>query len=413
MKIVRLISRIIVGLVFIFSGIVKAIDPLGSGYKFHDYFQAFHIDFLQFLALPLGILLCTAEFISGFAVLTGYRFKAGIWGVMIMMLIFTPLTLVLALTNPVSDCGCFGDAIHLTNWQTFGKNIVILLFALVVFFGRKGFRSRLKPSAEWIIAGSVTLLFILFSLSNLRYLPVVDFLPYKTGTNIPEMMKIPENMPPDLYETTFIYEKEGIQKEFSLENYPADDTTWVFIDQKSILVKKGYQPPIHDFSIVSPENGDLTDMILSDDGYTLLMISSKIEEADSRHLGEAFQTGYFCQENGIDFHIVTASGTDEIKNFDNGLSFCSADEITLKTIVRANPGYILLREGNIIGKWSWATVPDKEWFSGDISAKQAGRLNNRNSIMNVIILVLSLTLITLLISSALSRYRNKDNNTPL
>ena len=137
MKILRSVSRILIGLVFIFSGIVKAIDPLGSAYKFHDYFQAFNIGFLNMLSLPLAILLCTAEFIAGFSVLTGLRQKTGIWVVMILMVIFTPLTFILALTNPVSDCGCFGDAIHLTNWQTFGKNIILIALAIVLYTGRK------------------------------------------------------------------------------------------------------------------------------------------------------------------------------------------------------------------------------------------------------------------------------------
>src|SRR5664280_1697655 len=129
MKILRIAARIIIGLVFIFSGVVKAIDPLGSAYKFHDYFQAFHLGFLNALSLTLAVFMCTAEFISGFSVLTGLRQKTGILGVLILLVIFTPVTFILALTNPVSDCGCFGDAIHLTNWQTFGKNVV--LFALL------------------------------------------------------------------------------------------------------------------------------------------------------------------------------------------------------------------------------------------------------------------------------------------
>ncbi len=136
MKILRLISRIIVGILFMFSGTVKAVDPLGSAYKFSDYFQAFHLEFLKPFSLGLAIILFTAEFISGFSVLSGYRQKTGIWGVMILMLLFTPLTLILAITNPVSDCGCFGDAIHLTNWQTFGKNIVLMILTVILFTGR-------------------------------------------------------------------------------------------------------------------------------------------------------------------------------------------------------------------------------------------------------------------------------------
>ena len=159
MKILRIVSRIIIGLVFIFSGIVKAIDPLGSAYKFHDYFQAFNIGFLNWLSLPLAILLCTAEFIAGFSVLTGIRQKTGIWVVLILMVIFTPLTFILALTNPVSDCGCFGDAIHLTNWQTFGKNIILIALAIILYAGRKQVKQFFSTFTEWIIISGAIIAF--------------------------------------------------------------------------------------------------------------------------------------------------------------------------------------------------------------------------------------------------------------
>ncbi|MDP3002869.1 MAG: hypothetical protein Q8N38_07065 [Bacteroidales bacterium] len=362
MKILISVSRIIVGLVFIFSGIVKAIDPLGSAYKFHDYFQAFNIGFLNQLSLPLAILLCTAEFIAGFSVLTGLRQKTGIWVVMILMVIFTPLTFILALTNPVSDCGCFGDAIHLTNWQTFGKNIILIALSIVLYAGRKLIKNLFSTFTEWVIICCTIVLFILFSLGNLRYLPVIDFLPYETGVKIADKMAIPEGVPVDVYQTTFIYEKAGIKKEFSLNNYPADDTNWKFVDQKSVLIKKGYQPPIHDFSITSMNGEDITQKVLSHPGYSVLMISKKLAEVGKKHLSDGFELGYYCMGNGIDFYILTASGTDEAKSYNNGLEFCSVDETTLKTMVRANPGYILLKEGTVIGKWSWANVPEKEWF---------------------------------------------------
>ena len=174
MNVLRFISRLLTGAVFIFSGTVKAMDPLGSAYKFQDYFQAFNLGFLQPLALPLAILLAAAEFIAGFSVLTGYRFSAGRWAVLILMLIFTPLTLVLALTNPVSDCGCFGDAIHLTNWQTFGKNVVILCLVLILFTDRKQLRVLRTALREWTWLVTVSVLFVVFSLLNLRFLPLID-----------------------------------------------------------------------------------------------------------------------------------------------------------------------------------------------------------------------------------------------
>jgi hypothetical protein len=371
MKIFRLLSRIIIGIVFIFSGVVKAIDPLGSAYKFHDYFQAFNFGFLDGITLILAIILCTAEFIAGFSVLTGIRQKTGITMVFILMVIFTPVTLILALTNPVSDCGCFGDAIHLTNWQTFGKNVILISLAIVLFANRNNLKNAYTPVYEWIILSSLICLFVLFSLFNLRYLPVIDFLPYKNGVTIADKMKIPEGAPVDVYNTTFIYKKDGVEKEFDLNNYPANDTSWKFVDQKSVLIKKGYQPPIHDFLITSTDGYDLTQKILSYPGYSLLMISKKLADAKSTHLSEGFQLGSFCMNKGIPFYVLTSSGTKEMNSYNNGLQFCSVDETTLKTMVRANPGYILLKNGTIIGKWSWANIPDTDWF-GNLEKQSTG-----------------------------------------
>jgi hypothetical protein len=360
MKILRYISRIIVGVVFIFSGTVKAIDPLGTVYKLHDYFQAFNITFLDNLCLPLTILLCTLEFIGGISVLFNLRFKTGIWIVFLLILIFTPLTFILALTNPVSDCGCFGDAIHLTNWQTFLKNIFLIVPVIFLFISKKEIASHKGITREWVTAFIIIVFFIAFIFYNLRYLPVIDFLPYKTGTYIPEKMIIPEGKQADKYETTFIYEKNGERKEFSLDNYPANDSTWKFVDQKSVLVSKGYQPPIHDFNITTMNDEDITEQILSSKGCTVLMVSKKLDEADHGLLLKGFELGYYCMGNHIDFYILTASGSGEIKSFNNGLQFCRADETTLKTMIRTNPGYILLKEGTIIAKWSWANLPEKE-----------------------------------------------------
>ncbi len=362
MKIIRILSRIIIGLVFIFSGIVKAIDPIGTVYKLQDYFTAFNISFLNDFSLFFTILLCSAEFVAGFSVLLNIRQKTGIWIVMIMMLIFTPLTFVLALTNPVSDCGCFGDAIHLTNWQTFWKNIILLVPALFLFFTRNNLISHMSYKREWVLISILMIIFLSFIAYNLMYLPVIDFLPYKTGTYIPDKMIIPEGKPVDKYETTFIYEKDGQSKEFTLDNYPANDTTWKFVQQKTVLVEKGFLPPIHDFTITSIHNDDLTDQILSSERPVLFMIVRKLEETDQELLGTGFELGYYCMENMIDFYILTASGADEIMKYNNGLTFCFTDEITLKTMIRSDPGYMMLEEGTITGKWSCANLPEKEFF---------------------------------------------------
>jgi len=406
MKTLRLISRIIIGIVFMFSGIVKAVDPLGSAYKFHDYFEAFHLGFLQPLVLPLAFLLFTAEFVSGFSVLSGYRQKAGTWGILILMLIFTPLTLILAITNPVSDCGCFGDAIHMTNWETFGKNVVLLIFTLILFTGRNKPVRITTPLKEWFVVSGVIILFVFFSMLNLRYLPLIDFLPYRTGNNIPGLMKIPEGKAPDEYQTTFIYEKEGEKKEFTLDNYPADDSTWKFVDQKSLLVKKGYEPPVHDFSITTRQGEDITDSILNNDGFTLLMISRRLEATRPGQIEKGFELGTDMLSKGIDFYIVTASGSDILTAYNTDLKICTADETTIKTIVRSNPGYLLLRSGTIEGKWSWAGIPPREKFHSDLNPGQLRQLNNKSPVLIVYTTVASIIVLVLLISSFSGKNRS-------
>lgn len=357
MKILRTLSIILVGLVFIFSGTVKAIDPLGSAYKFHDYFQAFGLGSLQFFSLPLAIILCLAEFLTGFTILTGVRRLEGVWGALILMLIFTPLTFILALTNPVSDCGCFGDAIHLSNWHTFEKNIVLLFLVVIIFRKRKITTGNHTPSSEWLITSAAAILFTGFAIYNLIFLPLVDFLPYSTGTYIPEKMIIPEGAQVARYETSFIYEKKGIKKEFTLRDYPANDTSWKFIEQKSRVINKGYAPPIHDFSITTTDNRNITDSILMSPRPILLMISKKLELADSKRLEKGFKTGNKCLSNDIGFYILTSSGSEVTGLYNNGLKICLTDETTLKTMVRSNPGYILVCKGIIKGKWSWANLP--------------------------------------------------------
>jgi hypothetical protein len=369
MKIINYLSRIIVGLTFLFSGTVKAIDPSGFSYKLQDYFSAFHMGFLGELSMVLAITMCTIEFIAGFSVLFNIRFKQGIIAVMLLMTFFTALTFVIALTNPVSDCGCFGDAVHLTNVQTLLKNIILLIPAVWLFLKRDTIAVRTGTVRSWSLIAITTLLFLVFIFYNLRYLPVIDFLPYKTGTHIPDKMIVPSGMPTDKYETTFIYEKNGEQKEFNLQNYPANDTSWKFIDQKSVLVSRGYTPPIHDFVLTSLENEDLTGEVLSNPGYVMLMISKKIDEADPALLKTGFETGQAIKGDSVDFYILTASTTNEIRNISNGLQFLLVDETTLKTMIRSNPGYILLKNGTILHKWSWANLPGKEELSEILNIK--------------------------------------------
>ncbi|MCF8222471.1 MAG: DoxX family protein [Bacteroidales bacterium] len=397
---IKQLSRYISGLVFIFSGLVKGIDPMGSMYKFIDYFTAFNMDALEPLAYVLGIILCTSEFIIGFAIVTGIRMRIASWGLLLFMIGFTPLTLILAISNPVADCGCFGDAIHLTNWQTFYKNIVILVFAIIVFINRKSYRIISKPLTEWLVIAAMAVLFVLFTGYNRKHLPVVDFRPYKIGTDIREDMRMPEGAPADQFETTLIYEKNGEEKEFTLENYPAEDTTWTFVDSETKLVKKGYTPPIHDFSLSTPDGQDLTDIVLTEPGYNLLMLSLKLSEVDQDQVTEGITRGMECMQEGIGFYLLTSS-VPEGGLFEH-INVLLVDETTMKTIIRSNPGYLAIKEGVITGKWAGSDIPSKEKFI-EILKSSYPPVKERG-MLKVVIIISIILVISLLINYTLRKH---------
>jgi uncharacterized membrane protein YphA (DoxX/SURF4 family) len=352
---IRIICRIVTGMVFVFSGFVKGIDPWGFTYKIRDYFEAFHLDFLNGLAFPLAVTACTLELVIGLNLLTGIRMRVTSWFLLLFMAFFTILTLVLALFNPVSDCGCFGDAIKLTNWQTFWKNIILLVPAVIVFLQRNRFKSLYACPSEWTLAASFALLGVLLSVYCYHNLPLMDFRPYSTGTYIPGKMKIPEGMPADVYETILVYEKDGVQKEFTAENYPWQDTTWGWKETKQKLVKKGYETPINDFLITSSGGFDITGEILQDTGYTFLIVAYDLSKPNRTAFGMLNKAAAEGQNEGYTYYLLTSSTQEEIaafrESFNPAYEICTADEITLKTIIRANPGIVLLRRGTILGKW--------------------------------------------------------------
>jgi uncharacterized membrane protein YphA (DoxX/SURF4 family) len=395
MKISISISRLIISIVFIFSGFVKAVDPAGSTIKFTDYFVAFHIQFLEPIALPLAVILAAVEFLIGISMLLGYRYKIAAWVLLIFMLFFTILAFILALTNPVSDCGCFGDAIIMTNWQTFFKNIIILPFALIVFITRKKINPVYPAVTEWIYLSVFALLAVVFQVHALRHLPLLDFRPYSVGSHIADKMVIPEGAETDEYETYLYYEKDGEIKEFTEENFPWQDTTWKFVDSRHILIKKGYEPPIHDFTVVDENGFDHTDFILENPEYTMLLISYNLQDADENGLKVANDLAASCIKNNCTFYSLTSSTQNEIDKIRSSLAlnydFYATDEITLKTIIRSNPGIVLLKEGTIIGKWHHRDYPvllnaDSNWLA--FSLDQTRKENERTIILLVGVFIL-------------------------
>ena len=365
-NILTTVSRLILGIVFIFSGFVKGVDPLGSTYKFTDYFNAFNLGFLEPLALVLAITLAAMEFIIGVSLLFRFRYHLGVWTVLVFMSFFTMITLILALTNPVSDCGCFGDAIIMTNWQTFFKNLILIPFVLHIFWFRASRQDSFKPLFSWLAIAVFTLVFLGMEIHAYRHLPQLDFRPYSVGTYIPAKMSIPEGAPQDEFKTFLYYEKDGTVEEFNEDNFPWEDTTWTYVDSKHILVKKGYEPPIHDFTIVDETDIDITTEILSDDGYSFLLVATHLEKSDTEALNYASRLAAWCGQAGHSFYCTTASGEQEIEEIrqtqDPAFGFHTTDEITLKTIVRANPGLLLLREGTILAKWHYRDFPELEDF---------------------------------------------------
>jgi uncharacterized membrane protein YphA (DoxX/SURF4 family) len=353
-------SRIFIGLVFTFSGFVKAVDPMGTSIKFSDYFNyAFNLPHLAPLSLPLALLLCATEFSIGILLLFNLLPKLATWLAVFLMLIFTPLTFYLAIANPVRDCGCFGDAVKLTNWQTFGKNVIIDFFLVILFIRRNDFSPRLRKKFQQIFATIAILLIFGFELYNYSYLPVIDFRPYKIGNNIKQMMTIPKDAPKDVFKTTFVYKnkKTGEVKEFTEKNYPWQDSNWVWQQTKSVLVKQGYVPPIHDFKLVDMKGNDMTDSLLNNPDTSILVVTYMLEDANFKNLVKVknFVDSFVAFRPKTKVFFVTSSNDDVINKYADSLKIdnwkiCKIDEVTSKTIIRSNPGVVFLKKAVILDK---------------------------------------------------------------
>lgn len=414
MRLVKNLCRIIVGIVFIYSGFVKGIDPLGSDYKFTDYFNAFGMGWMNATTLFFSFALSLVEFLIGIALLFNLWVSRMAWGSLLFMAFFTPLTLVLALTNPVSDCGCFGDAMILTNWQTFWKNIILLLLAIMIFVYRKEYKSSLPLVGQFSFLALAGAGMLCLSVYCYRHLPVLDFRPYAVGKNITEGMRLPEGAEPDQYEVTLKYKNKqtGEVQSFTEENYPWQDTlNWEYESSSERLVKKGYITPIHDLVIEHPTLGNITEEILEDDNHTILAVAYNLTQSDVQYQPAINRLAEYAQEKGIRFYGLTSSSERDIetykKRYHVPYEFCTADEIQLKTMIRSNPGVIILREGTILDKWAGKDVPDvKELQDTDLTAYC---VYSREQ-MQRIYLVYSIILLFFVAYLLIPRKKGKRNN---
>lgn len=351
--------RFALALVFAFSGFVKAVDPMGTVYKMADYAEAFGVAVHPAWLLVGTWLLIAVEYVMGVALFFGLYRRFYLWCMTLFLAVMTPFTLFLALTNPVNDCGCFGDAVVLTNWQTFGKNLVLLLMTVVVLANNRCLLRVISERMQWLVfvfaLGSV----VVFTQYNMRHLPIMDFRPYSIGTNIVESMTVPEGAPQDVYETYFVIEKDGEQRTVSADEYV--DSTWVFVSRQSRLVSRGHVPPITDFHLASLDGGDMTWEVLEQPGYTFLVVANDLKRTNEGMFDVVNDLYDYAKVNGYAFYMLTSSSNQVIADWTEHTgatySYLQADDILLKTMIRSNPGLIVLNDATIVGKWSASDMP--------------------------------------------------------
>ena len=404
LKMIVNLCRIIVAVTFIFSGFVKAIDPIGTQYKLQDYLGAIGMAGIlpNWTLLAVAVFLAAIEFCIGIFLLFAIQRRLISKLTVAFMAFMTIVTVWIVVADPVKDCGCFGDALHLTNTETLIKNIVLLVCSLAIMYRPLAMFRFISKSNQWIVT-NYTIVFILVSSGlSLYFLPIFDFRPYHIGVNIPRGMEIPKGAKLPQFKTTFIMEKNGQRKEFTLDNYP--DASWKFIDSKTVQTSEGYIPPIHDFSITDNKTGlDITNSVLSHKGYTFLLIAPHLETADDSNFGDIDRLYEYAQSYDIPFYCLTASTTKAIKRWIDltgaEYPFCITDEAVLKTIIRSNPGLLLLKDGTIINKWSHNNLPNEAKLSRPISQSSLGKMPKDSvpgKILEIVLwFILPLTLLTL------------------
>ena len=331
------ICRIVLALTFIFSGFVKAVDPLGTQYKIQDYLTAIGIGRMvpDFTTLASSVLLAATEFFLGICLLFAIRRRMVSKLVLGIMAVMTPLTLWLAISNPISDCGCFGDALVLTNWQTLWKNVILLGAAIVVWKWPLEQARLISQSNQWIVMNySLVFILLFISVKSLYTLPQFDFRPYHIGADI----------------------REGWTKMMEGEDTPYTD---LFIEQVS-------------------DGENLTEQILNDKGYTFLLVAPHLEQADDSRLDEINQMYEYSLDNDYPFYCLTASGEKAIESWRDQTgaeyAFCQTDDIILKTMIRSNPGLLLLKDGKVIRKWSHNDLPTEDELTTRLEDCELGQL---------------------------------------
>lgn len=364
------VCRILVGLLFIFSGLIKMNDPLGFSYKLEEYFDVFHIGFLSNLALSLAIILCTLEMVLGFALLIGVRAITVARGLLILIIFFAFLTFYSAYFKVVQTCGCFGDAIPLTPWQSFSKDMVLLLLVLMIFINKKGIQPVFNKSrGDYMLMGSIVVA-LGFGFYTYSFMPVIDFLPYKVGANIPDEMVTPPGAVPDEYQITYHLKnkKTSNTKVMTDKDYMKSgiwkDNDWEVVGTpERELVKKGFKPKIQDLNIKDSQGNDYTKELLSNPFNNVIIVAYDLNHANVDALGKLNALAVNLLQNfNTRTVLLTSNSVKDAEAFAKAnhlvMEIYYADGVPLKTMVRANPGILLMKNGTIINKWHYHSVPN-------------------------------------------------------
>lgn len=409
MKFLEYLSRVVVGNLFIFSGIVKANDPLGFSYKLEEYFVEFGMDWswIHDILVPLASALCIIEIVLGVAVLVGYRMKMVSWSLLLMIIFFTILTGASAIFEIVRSCGCFGDAIPLTPWQSFYKDLILMFFIGILFYRKNHIQpfgetkqlvvmfaistliiAALANLLEWDMVGLVlatiwlavavlqftknkesaatvaVVISLLYSIyvcvAAIEYLPFKDFRPYAIGKNLPEQMTLPPDAKPPVYENILTYKNNstGEVRDFTTAEYTAskiwEDKNWEWQNTESKLIEEGDEAKITDLSILSHNDEDLTDIILNEN-KVMWIVSYDLSKAETKHFNEINALVAKAKSDGYKVYGLSSAGTDQkndfIEKYDLAFDFMIVDGIVLKTMVRSNPGIMFLERGTVTEKY--------------------------------------------------------------
>ncbi|WP_313533206.1 MULTISPECIES: BT_3928 family protein [Sphingobacterium] len=375
--------RIFTGLLFIFSGFIKANDPTGFGYKLQEYFEVFHLTAFNEYATAMAVVICGFEILLGALLLFGVYANLVAWGLLLLILFFTFLTFYSAFFEVVTSCGCFGDAIPLTPWQSFSKDLVLLALILIIFFNRKQIRSIIKGSGNQFVVTLITAIISLgIGIYTVSYLPFIDFLPYKIGNNLPSLMVLPEGKQGDVFEQLYTMKnkKTGETKKVNDKVYMADklweDESWEIIGEpESKLVKKGYDIPIPDLLITDADGADHTQEIIANPYYNIIIVAKDLSSTNIDAIQKINQTVTQMTKdyNGLRVVLLTASASKDAQYLSDKMQLIAeiyyADLIPLKSMVRANPGVLLLKGGDVMGKWHYNNFPDAKTIEDNFLSK--------------------------------------------